>query len=193
MHLIIGLGNPGSRYADTRHNLGFLVVDEIAKHCKVDFKPAKGEYWLANCSLNDTDVAVLKPVTYMNDSGVAVREFLEQCEVPLENLIVICDDFRLPLGTIRIRNNGSDGGHNGLSSIIYHLQSHQLPRLRCGIASANMPVDKTMMKDFVLENFHPSEIAAVNQMILRARDACLVYLKDGIEQAMNQFNANLLE
>ena len=193
MYLIIGLGNHGSEYTQTRHNIGFHVVDELATTAGVLFRPGKGEYWIAQCSLNTVEVALLKPFTYMNNSGVAVKEFLEKQEIPLENILAICDDFQLPLGTIRLRQNGSDGGHNGLFSIIYHLQTDQFARLRCGIASTTMPAEKTRIKDFVLEKFNESELPLVKLMIERARDACISYIMDGIDQAMNRFNSTPLE
>ncbi len=111
----------------------------------------------------------------------------------MEKLLVVCDDFQLPLGTIRLRQNGTDGGHNGLSSVIYHLQTDQFARLRCGIASAAMPSDKTKMKDFVLEQFSEFEVPNVKLMIEKARDACISYIEDGIDRTMNRFNTRLSE
>ncbi|MGD0589854.1 MAG: aminoacyl-tRNA hydrolase [Bacteroidota bacterium] len=185
MYCIVGLGNHGSEYAQTRHNVGFLVVDEFAAVTGVSFRPGKGDYWFAHCSLNNVEVAVLKPATFMNNSGIAVQEFLEQQKIPLDSLLVVCDDFQLPLGTIRLRQNGTDGGHNGLSSVIYHLQTDQFARLRCGIASAMMPAEKSKMKDFVLEQFSESELPNVKLMVERARDACLSYIKDDRDRATN--------
>lgn len=188
MYLIVGLGNPGSEYAQTRHNVGFLIVDSIAASAGVTFRPGKGEFWLAQCSFNNCDVTILKPVTSMNNSGIALSEFLEQQEVSLDNILVVCDDFQLPLGTIRIRQSGSDGGHNGLSSVIYHLQTDQFARLRCGIASSTMPTEKARLKDFVLERFSESELQVLKPILERARDACILYVVEGIERTMNRFN-----
>ena len=193
MYCIVGLGNHGREHTQTRHNVGFLVVDEFAAVVGAAFRPGKGEYWHAQCSLNNVEVALLKPVTFMNNSGIAVQEFLEQYEIPLDNLLVVCDDFQLPLGTIRLRQNGTDGGHNGLSSIIYHLQTDQFARLRCGIASAVMPAEKTKMKDFVLEQFPESELPKVKLMVEQARDACISYIEDGIDRTMNRFNTKSIE
>ncbi len=193
MYCIVGLGNHGREYTRTRHNVGFLVVDEVAAVSGVTFRPGKGEYWLAQCSLNNVEVALLKPATFMNNSGIAVHEFLEQQEILLDNLLVLCDDFQLPLGTIRLRQNGTDGGHNGLSSVIYHLQTDQFARLRCGIASAMMPAEKTKMKDFVLDQFSESEFPNVKLMVERARDVCISYIEDGIDRTMNRFNTTLSE
>ena len=124
----------------------------------------------------------------MNKSGIAVQEYMEQQQLGLENILIVCDDFQLPIGTIRLRKNGSDGGHNGLSSVIYHLQSDQFARLRCGNASVDMPAEKSRMKQFVLEIFPESELNIVTKMVEQARDACLSFITDGIDQAMNKFN-----
>jgi peptidyl-tRNA hydrolase, PTH1 family len=193
MYCIVGLGNHGREYRETRHNVGFLVVDEFAAETGVAFRPGKGEYWFAQCSLNNEEVALLKPTTFMNNSGIAVQEFMEQQEIPLDKLLVVCDDFQLPLGTIRLRQNGTDGGHNGLSSVIYHVQTDQFARLRCGIASTMMPAEKSKMKDFVLEQFSDSELPDVKVMVERARNACISYIKDGIGRTMSRFNTKLSE
>lgn len=193
MYCIVGLGNHGSEYIQTRHNVGFMVVDEFATVTGVTFRPGKGEYWFAQCSLNNIEIALLKPATFMNNSGIAVQDFLEQKKIPFDNLLVVCDDFQLPLGTIRLRQNGTDGGHNGLSSIIYHLQTDQFARIRCGISSVMMPAEKTKMSDFVLEQFSKSEVPNVKLMVGRARDACLSYIENGINRTMNQFNIQLSE
>jgi PTH1 family peptidyl-tRNA hydrolase len=170
-----------------------MVVDEFATVTGVTFRPGKGEYWFAQCSLNNIEIALLKPATFMNNSGIAVQDFLEQKKIPFDNLLVVCDDFQLPLGTIRLRQNGTDGGHNGLSSIIYHLQTDQFARIRCGISSVMMPAEKTKMSDFVLEQFSKSEVPNVKLMVGRARDACLSYIENGINRTMNQFNIQLSE
>jgi peptidyl-tRNA hydrolase, PTH1 family len=187
--LVVGLGNPGTRYEGTRHNVGFEVADALAETCRSDFQAGKGDYVLARTRWADVPVVIVKPMTYMNDSGDAVRDALEHLAVPPERCLVVCDDFQLPLGTLRLRERGSDGGHNGLYSIIYQLQSEEFPRLRCGIASAHMPSDKSEMAAFVLSPFEPDEQAMVRVMIERARDACTSVLTRGIVPAMNEFNS----
>jgi PTH1 family peptidyl-tRNA hydrolase len=124
----------------------------------------------------------------MNDSGVAVADVAQRFEVPLDQLIVVCDDFQLPLGQLRVRLKGSDGGHNGLYSVIYHLQSDLFPRIRCGIASPSMPKEKDRMADFVLEGFEPAEMPIVREMIGKAADASLLAIQRGLTAAMNEFN-----
>jgi peptidyl-tRNA hydrolase, PTH1 family len=188
MPLIVGLGNPGRQYEFTRHNTGVLVVDRLAASLKASFRPAKGEYWFASCSLNGLDVVLMKPTTYMNNSGIAVQQCIETHALPLEQVLIICDDFQLPLGSLRFRTNGSDGGHNGLASIIYHVQSESIPRLRCGIGSAHVPSDKTLMADFVLSEFEDDEHEIVGTMLQQAEEACKVFIIDGIDKAMNRFN-----
>ncbi|HTP13848.1 MAG TPA: aminoacyl-tRNA hydrolase [Bacteroidota bacterium] len=188
MVAIIGLGNPGRRYAETRHNVGYFVADVLAAKLKCRFTPGKGEYVTGVCSLRDNEVLIVKPVTYMNDSGIAVAEIVQAHGVALDQLLVVVDDFQIPLGSLRMRASGSDGGHNGLASIIYHLQSDAFPRLRCGIGSEAMPQDKTLMADFVLSEFEGSEKPVVEEMVHRAVDACTSFVADGIEKTMSVFN-----
>ena len=188
MLFVIGLGNPERRYAGTRHNIGFEVVERIAERCRFSFRPGRGEYLIARGSLEDSDLVLVKPVTYMNESGMAVRDLRDHFDAPPESMLVVCDDFQLPLGQLRLRLKGSDGGHNGLASVIYHLQSDEFPRLRCGIGSQEMPVDKQLMADFVLEKFSPVERPLVDQMEDIAADACLLALRSGMPAAMNVYN-----
>lgn len=188
MHLIVGLGNPGRQYEFTRHNVGFLVVDRLATSLQASFRPAQGDYWNVFCSLNGLDVVLMKPTTYMNNSGIAVQQFLETQALPLEQVLIVCDDFQLPLGSLRIRTRGSDGGHNGLASIIYHVQSEDIPRMRCGIGSSHLPADKSLLADFVLSEFEPDEHEETERMIRQAADACCTFVAEGIAHAMDRFN-----
>ncbi len=188
MVTIIGLGNPGRTYSSTRHNIGFMVADVLAEKLACEFRPGKGEFVAGSCSFRDSEVLIAKPVTSMNASGLAVAEIAEQYGVPFDHMLVIVDDFQIPLGSLRMRPSGSDGGHNGLASIIYQIQSDAFPRLRCGIGSPEMPQDKSFMADFVLSEFSRSERPAVEAMVQRACDACLSYTTDGIEKTMSLFN-----
>ena len=167
MFFVIGLGNPERRYTGTRHNVGFEVVDSIAQELRMQLKPGRGEFLIAQGSFRDHLLVLVKPQTYMNESGLAVMEIQDHFGAKNEDLLVVCDDFQLPLGHLRLRLRGSDGGHNGLYSIIYHLQSEDFPRLRCGIASATMPTDKDLMAEFVLSRFTSEELPLVNEMIPR--------------------------
>ena len=188
MFFVIGLGNPEQRYAGTRHNIGFDVVDLLARELRTQFKPGRGEFLIAQGNSREEPIALVKPLTFMNESGLAVMEIRDQFNARNEELLVVCDDFQLSLGQLRLRLRGSDGGHNGLYSIIYHLQSEEFPRLRCGIASSTMPTDKNLMADFVLSRFTSEELPIINEMIPQAKDACLMALTEGIPKAMNTVN-----
>ncbi len=188
MKWIVGLGNPGSEYENTRHNLGFCVVDEIGQSQDLAWKAGKGEYMQADSRYHGEDIALVKPLTYVNNSGVAVADLVQRYEVALEDILIVCDDVSLPLGLLRLRPKGSDGGHNGLYSIIYQLQTGGFPRLRCGIGSDRLPMRKDGMTEHVLSVFDPDERPVVRRMIARAAQAALCHAVEGIERAMNRYN-----
>jgi len=169
---IVGLGNPGRRYAATRHNAGFFVLQELFRRWEVSPKEGKGPYLIAAVKPGgrDREALLIAPTTFMNNSGDAVRDVVERYEVPASSLLVVLDDFWLPLGKIRFRHNGSDGGHNGLASIIAALETDAIPRLRLGIGREEMP-PKAMMADFVLSEFLEDERAIVADMVIRAANA----------------------
>jgi PTH1 family peptidyl-tRNA hydrolase len=183
-YALVGLGNPGSQYELTRHNVGFLVVDRIAHLLKARFKPGKGRYQIADATCEGRHVLLVKPQTYMNASGEAVVELVHRYQVPLERLLIILDDFQLPLGRIRLRPRGSDGGHNGLASVIYQLRTEEFPRLRVGIGDdiGGDPVA------FVLSEFSRDEMQQVPDIVDRAAQAALTFIAEGIDTAMNRFN-----
>jgi PTH1 family peptidyl-tRNA hydrolase len=185
--IVVGLGNPGAEYVRTRHNAGFMVVDELCRRLGVLLKPGRGDFWYATAGVGDGAIVLLEPVTYMNGSGAAVSDALRQFSLPLSDVVVIVDDFALPLGMLRIRPGGSDGGHNGLASVIYHLQSDQFARVRCGIRKEMMP-PKDLAADFVLSPFDPDELDAVMSMTGRAADAVEEIHRSGLERAMGLFN-----
>ncbi len=188
MHVIIGLGNPGSEYDGTRHNIGFSVVNALSAIHKIKFREGRGDFLYASGWQQGEQFLLVKPMTYMNNSGIAVKEIVEQHGVSIKDLLVVVDDFQLPLGSLRIRLTGSDGGHNGLASIIYLLESDTFPRLRCGIRSDAMPKDKNKLRNFVLAQFDTSETEQVKKMIQNASDAVLTVMRQGLRQAMNEFN-----
>lgn len=185
--LVIGLGNPGQEYANSRHNMGFMVVDELSERLRIQFKPGKGDFWFAHAVRGDEVTTLVKPVTYMNRSGIAAVEALEHFAVEAKDVVIVLDDFALPLGTLRIRPGGSDGGHNGLASIIYHLQSDEIARVRCGIRKEVMP-PKGMTAEFVLDPFESDEQVQVRVMVERAADAIGEIQRSGLERAMGMFN-----
>ena len=188
MHVIFGLGNPGSEYDGTRHNIGFAVIDALAEKLDVAVRPGPGDYLIGKARTRGGPVALVKPLTYMNNAGLAAREIVERNSLPLARFLVLADDFHIPLGMLRLRGNGSDGGHNGLYSIIYHVQSDEFPRLRCGIAGPSMPVDKKQLSGFVLSLFEKEERPLVNGMIRMAVEAALVTVTQDLQTAMNRFN-----
>jgi peptidyl-tRNA hydrolase, PTH1 family len=185
--LAVGLGNPGSEYRRTRHNVGFMVIDALCLRLHIAMKPGRGEFWWGRGVIDTREIALLKPVTYMNHSGVAVAEALEMLGCAADDLLVISDDFALPLGRLRIRKRGSDGGHNGLASVIYQLQSDEFARLRCGIGQPDMSAGEESAA-FVLAPFLPEEEEAVSDMVARAAEAIEVVCRSGIDTGMNTYN-----
>ena len=187
MKLIVGLGNPGSKYELTRHNIGFIILDFFAESLNISFKAGKGDWLEAKGRLGDEDVYLLKPLTYMNNSGVAILEFMEKTCAEIKDVLVIVDDFQIPLGTIRVRKGGSDGGHNGLSSIIYHLNSDEFPRMRAGIGK-NEALKKEDFIDFVLGNFDKEEIEIIKKLMPEYMNCIRSFITDGLTITMNTFN-----
>ena len=178
---LFGLGNPGERYAGTRHNIGFMVLDELAGRLRARFRSGSGRA-VARGNWRSDDIVLVKPLLYMNESGVPVAEQLNRKP---DEFLVVCDDFALPFGRLRLRPGGSEGGHNGLASIIYRLGTDRFPRLRIGIGT---PPDGQGWADYVLEPFTSRERQLLPELIERAADACLMVPSEGIEQAMNRYN-----
>jgi PTH1 family peptidyl-tRNA hydrolase len=164
------------------------VLDSLAEKLGTTFCPGKGDYLLAEATVGEREIVLLRPLTYMNESGRAVAEVLEVKPVQHENLLVVVDDVAIPLGTLRIRPGGSDGGHNGLASVIYHLRTDQFPRLRCGIGQEDLPQEGAL-EEFVLSPFDPQERTAVGEMISAATDAITEFVNNGMSSAMNSFNS----
>jgi len=192
VHALFGLGNPGSEYDGTRHNIGFSIVDALCEEFSIRLRPGKGDYLVGTASYRGTECCLVKPLTYMNNSGIAVQDVVGRQRLRLEDILIMCDDFQLPLGKLRTRPGGSDGGHNGLYSVMVHLGTHNFPRLRCGIAGPpEMPARKSEMAKFVLTVFTRNELPVVHQMVNRARDAALTFLSEGLTTAMNKFNTSV--
>lgn len=185
MKLIIGLGNPGIEYQFTPHNIGFLAVDRIAERCGVTVDNRHCKALTARTRIGNEEVLLAKPETYMNLSGMSVRELTQKYEAGEKDLLVIYDDLDLPLGRIRIRERGSSAGHNGMQSIINALQSQEVPRLRMGIAPESP--GKGGAK-YVLAPFRKSQLAVVDEVLDTAVNAAEMILQDGIAAAMNRFN-----
>ena len=184
MKVIVGLGNPGPKYAGTRHNVGFAVIDYLAAAPGCSPFREKFEAFVAEMKEGDETVLLLKPLTFMNLSGRAVRAVADFYKVPVENLLVVCDDINLPLGKLRIRTKGSHGGQNGLRNIQEQLGTDAYARLRVGIGAPAFDA-----VDHVLSKFKPGERAAVDDAVATAAQAALTWVRQGAEAAMNKFNA----
>jgi PTH1 family peptidyl-tRNA hydrolase len=188
MHLIVGLGNPGAEYAKTRHNVGFLLVGELAARWKTDWaNERKFSARIARTERNGRRVLLCQPQTFMNLSGETVRALVDfyQLPRPLSGLLVAMDDADLPLGEIRLRAGGGNGGHHGLESIEQHLGTNEFARLRLGIGRKDGAREIT---DYVLGRFDSTEAALMEKVLNRAVGQMECWLDDGIEKAMNQFN-----
>ena len=187
MYLVAGLGNPGSEYNMTRHNIGFSVIDYIADKNNIKIKKLKFKALFGETDVNGDKVIFVKPQTYMNLSGESIRDFCNFYKIPPENVIIICDDISLPPGKVRIRRKGSAGGHNGLKSIIYQLNSDEFPRLKIGVGS---PEHKEhQLADYVLGRFGKAEIPILEESIIKASEAVFEIIKKGVDSAMNKFSS----
>lgn len=186
MKVIAGLGNPGARHAGTRHNVGYMVVDELARrwNVRLDRYEPRFEALLGECQAGEQCVLLLKPQTYMNLSGrslLAVRDFYKLAHA---DLLIVCDDLDLPTGRIRLRAGGSGGGQRGLENILLRLAGNDIPRLRIGIGK----VPRSLTVDYVLSRFSPDEQVQIERVLVTAADAVECWLNEGIEAAMNRFN-----
>jgi PTH1 family peptidyl-tRNA hydrolase len=180
--LVVGLGNPGPRYRGTRHNVGFEVVDELARRAAIPFESAPAEALAARWRPRDT--LLVKPLTFMNHSGQAVGELLRYFKIEVADLLVIVDEAQLPLGRLRARARGSAGGHNGLKSVIAHV-GDEFSRLRLGVGRGDNRRD---LADHVLAKFDTAEAGDVERMTTRAADAAEMFITTGIAAVMNAFN-----
>jgi PTH1 family peptidyl-tRNA hydrolase len=185
VQVIIGIGNPGSRYRFNRHNVGFQFLDYFAEKKSLNFKASKSDYYFAEGGSDNNPFLLVKPSSYVNNSGIPVLSVLEEYKIQLSNLLVIVDDINIPVSTIRVRKSGGDGRHNGLGSIIYHLNSQEFPRLRIGIGndfeSGNLP-------DYVLSDFSEDEF----KKLLKTFDVCSIlvdeFINDGFQKMLNSYS-----
>jgi PTH1 family peptidyl-tRNA hydrolase len=182
--LIVGLGNPGPKYAGTRHNVGFAVLDEAARRASASYEAPPGNIVALIARDRSRDVLLAKPMTFMNDSGQAIGELLRYFKIDVADLLVVVDEVQLPLGKLRARARGSAGGHNGLKSAIQHV-GDDFARLRMGVGRGDSRRD---LADHVLARFEKDEGEEVARMIARATDASDVFVTAGIAAVMNQFN-----
>lgn len=185
MKLIIGLGNPGREYAEDRHNTGFMTVDRLAARLRVRFNQKRAQSQVATAAVDGERIALAKPQTYMNLSGESVRRLMAELGAKLEDVLVVYDDVDLPLGTLRLRRQGSPGTHNGMRSIVQALGTQGFARLRLGIGA---PEGRQDLRDYVLGPFGATERPLADEMLDRAVEAVLTFVRQGAAEAMNRYN-----
>lgn len=185
MPVIVGLGNPGNKYAGTRHNIGFEFLDRLAEHLSIRIGPGKGPFHMGTGTYQRQKLILVKPTTYMNLSGDAVQQILHYYKIDPEECLVCYDDLDIDTGNIRLRAKGSAGGHNGIKDIISKLGTDSFPRLRIGIGN---DFSKGRQVDYVLSQFSSKEKKLLNETLDTAVDAALCFTTDGIDAAMNSFN-----
>lgn len=186
MKAIIGLGNPGAVYKNTRHNLGFMVADALLEGTKQKFKSdSKTGCLKASLNFSGEVVFVCKPLSYMNLSGKPAKKITEAANIAVSDMLVVCDDVNLEVGKIRIRAKGASGGHKGLASIVEELGTENFPRLRIGVAS---PTDGRELSDYVLSGFSRAEQKTIGAVIEKAKEAIECWAENGMHEAMNKYN-----
>lgn len=186
-YLIVGLGNPGREYENTRHNIGFIALDMLAEQYNVKINRIKFKSLTGECVIDGKKVLLIKPQTFMNNSGEAVRDAMQFYKIEPQNVIIIFDDISLEPGNLRIRQKGSDGGHNGIKSIIYLTGSDKFPRIKVGVGAKPHP--NYDLAKWVLSSFKSDEIPRLKQACKYAGEAAELIVKGNIAAAMNQFNA----
>lgn len=184
MYVIVGLGNPGKKYENTRHNMGFIAVDLLAEKYGIKVDKIKHKALVGEGRIAGQKVLLVKPQTFMNLSGESVREVVNYYKVEMEDLTVIYDDIDLALGTIRIRKFGSAGTHNGMKSVVYQLQSDQFPRIRVGVGNES----RGDLASFVTERFPKKDVPVIEEALTKAAEAAVSIIEDGIDMAMNKYN-----
>ncbi len=188
--LLIGLGNPGREYKDTRHNFGFMLIDRIAVRLNARGMKVQSKAIVTDAMYQDRKLILAKPQTYMNLSGQSVQGLVHFYKIPLTNLMVLSDDLDIPFGTIRIRAAGGPGGQRGLSSVIESLGTKDFPRLRLGIGR---PPGRMDPANFILQNFSRDEMKSISEILDAGADAVLEFVKNGLDMAMNKFNGGVKE
>lgn len=186
-YLVVGLGNPGNKYTITRHNTGFLCIDMLSEKFGFRVDRLKFKSLLGDTVINGHRCIVMKPQTFMNNSGEAVRECASFYKIPPENIIIIYDDISLDVGKLRIRRKGTDGGHNGIKSIIYHLNSDMFPRIKIGCGKKPHP--EYDLADWVLSEFKKDELKSLETVLSDACAALELMLDGNIDKAMNLYNS----
>jgi len=193
MKIIVGLGNPGLKYEFTRHNTGFRIVDHLAREIETEFKKVKSYYSLISRGIiNDHKVILVKPQTFMNLSGRAVSKVVSYYKISFRDLLIVYDDLNLDLGQLRIRKEGSAGGHKGMESIMQYLHSEEIPRLRVGIGNSSTNFNFDCVS-YVLSNFNHDEEGKIKDTIKLSTEAIKTVIEDSFEKAMRKYNRKLIE
>ena len=188
MKLIVGIGNPGSQYTNSRHNIGFQVLDKFCEKQNLNFQPTKSNFWFVESKLNTFHFFLVKPTTYVNNSGLVVKELVENSKISLDNLLVIYDDINLDTGVLRIRKAGSDGGHNGIKSIIYHLEDDQFTRIRLGVGT---PSEDQNLSNFVLSNFSKNDSETIEKKYPFIIELIEQFIMGGSSQMLNYYSKEI--
>lgn len=186
-YIVVGLGNPDTKYLNTRHNAGFMAIDMISKEYNVQVNRIKFKSLCGNAIIGDKNCLLMKPTTYMNNSGQAVQEAMNFYKVPIENVIVIYDDISLEPSKLRTRRKGSDGGHNGIKSIIYLTGADTFPRIKLGVGKKPHP--DYNLADWVLSNFNPNELELMKTSCSNAVRCVELIVQNKIDEAMNKYNS----
>lgn len=182
MRAILGIGNTGRNYLKNRHNAGFILLDYFAEKHSLSFKPSKEDYYYCSGKIGDSEFLLIKPTTYVNNSGIAALQVSQLHHLNTSDLLVVYDDINLEVASVRVRASGGDGGHNGISSIIYHLQSETFPRIRIGIGNN---FEKGFMADYVLSDFSNEEFAALKDTFEYSSGLLEEFIKGGLKQLLD--------
>lgn len=185
MKLIVGIGNPGSRYINTRHNVGFQILDRFCQKQNLNFRPTKSNFWLVESKLNAFHFFLVKPSTYVNNSGLVLKELVEYYNIKLSDILVIYDDTNLDCGFLRIRKSGSDGGHNGIKSIIYHLENNNFARLRVGVGK---PAPNEELADYVLSDFSKENNEQIENKMPLIINLIEQFIYGGLSEMLNYYS-----
>lgn len=182
MKVILGIGNPGTRYQYNRHNVGFMFVDYLAAKYSIQFNPAKGDYYIAKGSINNSKFSLIKPSTYVNNSGIAALQVMDAFNINTEDILVSVDDVNFDFSEFRVKEFGGDGGHNGLTSIIYHLNTNKFPRIKIGIGQ---DFEKGKMPEYVLSDFNDEEKKLLGDLFEKVSPLAEEFILGGIKQMLN--------
>lgn len=190
MKCIVGLGNPGTRYRETRHNAGFLALEYMIERFNAEHRETTEEYECYQTMFCNAPLLFLMPQTYMNNSGAAVLEIMQKNSLTPDDLLIVYDDFQIPFGTLRLRPSGTDGGHNGIASVIENLETDGIPRLRFGVGGTTIPVHHSheSMAEYVLSPFTKEEMELLPSLFSHLNDACAAWVLWGMQRAMSRYN-----